>query len=150
MGTNEGDTPPPPQPSEDLPATELASLVTRAKERVLPEPDRHGPAAVRAMAAVVRDLKGMPELQVVRETGTRIKLSRKNKVGWIVIEYDPKILVMEVSIGGFSDLPNEPGSPKAHRHTLQDNVWTRLDGGGDLFSEIRQYIIRLYPELAEE
>lgn len=145
MATNEAET-----PTDDLPPTELASLVARAKEKVVQEPDRHGPAAVKAMATIVRDLKGMPELAVTRESGTRLKLSRKNKVGWVVIEYDPKAVYIEVSSGGFpSDVP-EPGAPKGHRHTLHDGVWARLDGGGELFAEVRTALLRLYPELANE
>jgi len=144
MAPNDAET-----PTDDLPPTELASLVARAKEKVQPEPDRHGPAAVKAMAAIVRDLKGMPELSVTRESGARIKLSRKNKVGHVVVEYDPKALYIEVSAGGFPSDVIEPGAPKGHRHTLHDGVWSRMDGGGDLFSEVRAGLVRLYPELAE-
>src|SRR5262245_47474423 len=77
---------------DDLPATGLRELVGRASEKFGPTPDRHGPAAVRAMAAIVRDLKGMPNLVVTRESGQRMRLSRRGKVGAITIEYQPNIL----------------------------------------------------------
>jgi hypothetical protein len=147
MTTND-ETPPPPPAADELPPTSLAGLVAAAKEKMLAaKVDRHGPAALKAMAAVVRDLKGMPELSISRETSTRLKLSRKGKVGFITIEYDPAILTIEVSAGGFSDA-REPGAPKSQRYSLQGEEWTHMEGGGDLFGEIKTALIRLYPELA--
>jgi hypothetical protein len=135
-----------PDGAAELPPTALADLVAAAKEKMHPEPDRHGPAATRAMAAVVRDLKGLPELSVSRESATRLRLGRRGKVGFVVIEYQPKILAIEVSVGGFSG--EDPTAPKSHRYTLQGDEWARLDGGGDLFGELRAHLLRIYPELA--
>lgn len=134
----------PTEPNE-LPPTALADLVKAAQERMHPEPDRHGPSATRAMAAVVRDLKGLPDLAVSRESATRLRLGRRGKVGFVVIEYQPKILAIEVSVGGFSG--EDPTAPKAHRYTLQGEQWGRLDGGGDLFGDLRAHLLRIYPEL---
>ena len=136
-----------PVQSDELPPTPLASLVAAAKEAMVAKPDRHSPAAVKAMAAVVRDLKGMPDLSVTRESATRLRLARKGKVGFIVIDYDAAVLSMQVEVGGFSD-PVPPGTPKSHRYALQEDTWTRMDGGGDLFSELKTHLVRLYPELA--
>ena len=134
-----------PPHTDELPTTALASLVSAAKEKLTTKPDRHGPAAVKAMAAVVRDLKGMPDLSVTRETSTRLRLGRKGKVGFIVIEYDPAILALQVSVGGFSD-PREPGTP-AERYSLQGETWMHMGGGGDFFAELRAHLLRIYPEL---
>lgn len=134
---------------DELPPTALASLVAKAKEKVVQEPDRHGPAAVKAMAAIVRDLKGMPELSVTRESGARIRLARRGKVGFVVVDYDAAVHVIEVSSGGFSE-PVEPGTPKSHRYTLVGAEWQRMDGGGELFAEIKRHLVRLYPELATD
>jgi hypothetical protein len=135
-----------PPHTDELPTTSLASLVSAAKEKMVVKPDRHGPAAVKAMAAVVRDLKGMPDLSVTRESTNRLKLARKGKVGFIVIDYDPAILTLEVSVGGFSDV-REPGTP-AERYSLQEETWMHMGGGGDFFSELRTHLLRIYPELA--
>lgn len=136
----------PADPNDELPPTPLADLVKAAKEKIHPEVDRHGPAATRAMAAVVRDLKGLPELSVSRESATRLRLSRKGKVGHVIIEYLPKILAIEVSVGGLSG--DDPLAPKSHRYGLEGEEWTRLDGAGDLFGELRSHMLRIYPELA--
>src|SRR5690242_9083751 len=61
-------------PEADSPPTALAGLRALARERLGPEPDKAGPAATRTMAAIVRDLKGMPEILVTREHTHRIKL----------------------------------------------------------------------------
>ncbi len=134
-------------PIEELPPTALASLVAAAKETMVVKPDRHGPAAVRAMAAVVRDLKGMPDLSVTRESATRLRLARRGKVGFIVIDYDAAVLSMQVEVGGFSE-PVAPGTPKSHRYALQGETWTQMAGGGDLFTDLKAHVVRLYPELA--
>ncbi len=136
-----------PGPSDELPPTALASLVSAAKEAMVVKPDRHGPAAVKAMAAVVRDLKGMPDLSVTRESATRLRLARKGKVGFIVIDYDAAVLSMQVEVGGFSE-PVAPGTPKSHRYALQGETWTQMEGGGDLFADLKAHVVRLYPELA--
>lgn len=140
--------PAPPAPEADaLPPTRLAALVGRAKERMVVEPDRAGPASVKAMAAVVRDLKGMPELSVSREGSHRMRLGRRGKIGSIVLEYQPAIRAMELSVEGFSE-PAQPGAVKVHRYTLQvDDTWRRLDEVGELFADIQEAIERLYPEL---
>jgi hypothetical protein len=146
MTTND-ETPPPPA-TDELPTTSLAGLVAAAREKMLAaKVDRHGPAALKAMAAVVRDLKGMPELSITRESSTRLKLSRKGKVGFVTIEYDPSILTIEVAAGGFTEA-REPGAPKSQRYALQGEEWAHMEGGGDLFSEIKTHLMRLYPELA--
>lgn len=130
---------------DELPETGLADLVRRAEERCKPEPDRFGPAATRAMVAIVRDLKGLPDLLVSRETSNRLRLGRKGKVGFLIVEYQPKILAIEVSLGGFSDVDL---AERARRYTLQGETWSRLDGGGDLFADLREHLVRIYPELA--
>jgi hypothetical protein len=134
-------------PSDELPPTPLASLVAAAKEKMAPKPDRHGPAAVRAMAAVVRDLKGMPDLLVTRESATRLRIGRRNRVGFIVLAYDAAISSIDVSIGGFSE-PQLPGDPSSHRYALHGDAWVRMDGGDEMFDDLRVHMLRLYPELA--
>jgi hypothetical protein len=136
-------------PNEELPATPLAGLVSAAKEKLAAKVDRHGPAAVKAMAAIVRDLKGMPELVVTRESATRIKLTRKGKVGFIVVEYDAAILSIDMSVGGFSEA-REPGAPKAVRYSLADDDWKSMTTGDDLFADLKLHLVRLYPELEKE
>jgi hypothetical protein len=133
-------------PADELPPTALASLVTAAKEKFVAKPDRHGPAAVKAMAAVVRDLKGMPELSIVRESATRLRLTRKGRDGFVVIEYDAAVLSIDVSAGGFGDA-RDPGAKKADRFGLQGDQWMRMEGGGDIFTELHAQVLRLYPEL---
>jgi hypothetical protein len=98
------------------------------------------------MAAVVRDLKGMPDLSVTRESSTRLRLTRKNKVGFLVIEFDSAIGCIDLSQGGFTEA-RVPGAPKSLRFALQGDDWTGMEGGGDLFTEIRTALLKLYPEL---
>src|SRR5579871_4750298 len=138
---------PPPEPHDELPATPLAGLVTQAKEKFADKPDRHGPAAVKALAAVVRDLKGMPELSVAREGSTRLRLSRKGRVGFVVVEFDAAILTMHLSTGGFVD-EKRPGDAKTEKFGLHGDTWVSMDGGADLFAELRTLVLKLYPELA--
>jgi hypothetical protein len=144
--------PPNPGPPEAdaLPATALADLRALAKERLGPEPDKAGPGATRAMAAVVRDLKGMPEILVTREHQQKIKLQRRGKIGAVTLEYHPNIRAMEVGFLGFPDA--DPTTTKLHRYTFFEGKgshgeWHRLDEGGELFGDVRQALLKLYPEL---
>ncbi len=145
---------PPPQPSEPggLPPTSLAALRDLARERLGPEPDKAGPAAVRTMAAIVRDLKGMPEILVVRDHTHKIKLQRRGKVGGLTIEYHPKIVAMEL---GFLHFPEvDPSATKLFRYTFSpglgaDGEWHRLDDGGELIEDVKKNLLRLYPELGQ-
>lgn len=146
------DTTPKPRAPEDdaLPPTPLAGLAKLARERLGPEPDRAGPAAVRAMAAVVRDLKGMPEIVVQRESTHRIRVARRGKVGAIGLEYLPSIRAIELQYLGFPG--TDPSSTKLRRYAWADDgsgEWARLDGGGELFGDLREGVVRLYPELGE-
>jgi hypothetical protein len=143
----------PPAPENDaLPPTTLADLRDLAKERLGPEPDKAGPAAMRTMAAVVRDLKGMPEILVAREHTHKIKLQRRGKVGAITIEYHAKIAVMELGFLNFADA--DPTTTKLHRYTFApargpSGEWLRLDDGGELIEDVRRTLLKLYPELGE-
>lgn len=137
---------------EALPPTALARLRDLAKERLGPEPDKAGPSAMRTMAAIVRDLKGMPEILVLREHTHKIKLQRRGKVGAITIEYHTKIAAMEVGHANFPDL--DPSKTKLHRYTFTpargpQGEWLRLDDGGELIDDVRRTLMKLYPELGE-
>jgi hypothetical protein len=144
---------PAPKPRADddaLPPTALAGLAKLARERLGPEPDRAGPAAVRAMAAVVRDLKGMPEIVVQRESTHRIRIARRGKVGAIGLEYLPSIRAMELEYVGFPGA--DPTTVKSRRYAWASDdagEWSRLDGGGELFGDIKEALVRLYPELGD-
>ena len=142
---------PPPEP-EALPPTALAGLRDLAKERLGPEPDKAGPSAMRTMAAVVRDLKGMPEILVAREHTHKIKLQRRGKVGALTIEYHAKIAVIELGFLNFADA--DPTTTKLHRYTFfpargPSGEWQRLDDGGELLDDVRRTLLKLYPELGE-
>ena len=135
---------------EGLPPTALASLRALAKERLGPEPDKAGPAATRTMAAVVRDLKGMPEILVTREHTHKIKLQRRGKIGGVTLEYHPNIRAMEVGYVGFPDA--DPTTVKLHRYTFAESKgthgeWHRLDDGGEIIGDVHQALLKLYPEL---
>jgi len=141
---------PPPADPEGLPATALANLRSLAKERLGAEPDKAGPAATRTMAAVVRDLKGMPEILVTREHTHKIKLQRRAKIGAVTLEYHPNIRAMEVGFVGFPDA--DPTTVKLHRYTFAEargthGEWHRLDDGGELIGDVQQALLKLYPEL---
>ena len=141
---------PPPAEPEALPATALAALRALAKEKLGPEPDKAGPAATRTMAAIVRDLKGMPEVLVTREHTHKIKLQRRGKIGAITLEYHPNIRAMEVGLL-FPDA--DPTTTKLHRYTFTEargshGEWHRLDDGGELIGDVHQALLKLYPELA--
>ncbi len=144
--TTPDETPPPPA-TEELPVTPLASLVAKAKEHMAARPDRHGPAAVKAMAAIVRDLKGMPELTAARDSASKLRLTRKGRVGHVVIEFDAAIACMIVTVGGFSE-ERAPGDGKPAKFALHGDVWQSMEGGDDLFADIHARILKLYPELA--
>lgn len=144
--------PPPPPESDALPPTALARLRDLAKERLGPEPDKAGPSAMRTMAAIVRDLKGMPEIVVAREHTHKIKLQRRGKVGALTIEYHAKITAIEVGFLNFSDA--DPTTTKLHRYTYAAargpaGEWIRLDDGGELIEDVRRTLVKLYPELGE-
>ncbi len=148
------DSPRPASPAESAPLgpaelapTTLADLAARAREQLTDEPDRHRPAAIRALAAVVRDLKGMPGLLVTRE-GARIRIVRAGKVGALVLEYRHSMLAIELQLDGFPSMP--PGVPRSFRYGLQPpERWLRLDPGdpSDLFDDLRERLLALYPEL---
>lgn len=133
-----------------LPPTPLARLAQIAKEKMGPEPDRATPAAMRAMAAIVRDLKGMPEILVTRESTHRIKLARKGKVGALAVAYDAAVRAMTLEL---IDFPGEEElSKKKHRFTFfpdrgEAGEWIRLDDSGELFADVEAMIVRLYPEI---
>lgn len=142
MTTNEpGETP------DELPPTPLARLAAEAKDKMAAKPERHGPAAVKAMAAVVRDLRGMPDIAVTREGPAKLRIGRRGKVGFIVLAYDEAITAMDVTVGGFSE-PRAPGARASDRYALQGEAWVHMSGGGDLFTDLRDHILKLYPELA--
>src|SRR5258708_4673168 len=151
--TDQKTDPPPPaaKDSDALPPTPLARLAALAKEKMGPEPDRAGPAATRTMAAIVRDLKGMPEILVTRDSTHRIKLARKGKIGALAVEYHPSIRAMSLEAIGFST-DVDPVEKKMHRYTFfpdrgPNGEWLRLDDNGELFADVQQTLLRLYPEI---
>lgn len=130
------------------PATKLADFVRAAREQLGPEPDRTTPAATKTMAAVIRDLKGLPEVSVKRE-GFKLKLGRRGKVASITLEYQEKIRAMELGYVSFPDA--DPTAVKLRRYTCTPDgelgVWERLDGAGELIDDIKEALTVLYPEL---
>ena len=152
MTTKPLPTPPNAAPSEqDTPApTALAALRDLARERLGPQPDKAGPAATRTMAAVVRDLKGMPDILVAREHTHKIKLQRRGKLGAITIEYQPKIASLEVGYANFPDI--DPTTTKLFRYVFapdkgEAGEWHRIDDGGEIIDDVRRALLKLYPEL---
>lgn len=140
-----------PDDADALPKTSLADLVQKAREKVGAEPDKSGPSATRTMAAIVRDLKGMPEISITRESNMRIRLVRRGKVGALVVEYHANITAIELHYDGF---PGAPTDVKRRRYTLDaeqtGSEWHRLDRGGELIADVRDAMLRLYPELGED
>lgn len=138
------------EPKEDddaLPVTSLAELAKAARERIGPEPDRVTPQATRTMAAIVRDLKGMPDLAVSREATHKLRLGRRGKVGSLTLEYHANIRAMELGYVGTGD--GDPNAVKLRRYTLdlEKNEWSRIHGGGELIEDIREGMLGFYPEL---
>jgi hypothetical protein len=135
---------------DTLPATALAQLAKAAKEKMRDRPDVESPAAIRTMAAIVRDLKGMPEILVTRENPMRLKLMRRGKVGAIYIEYHAKVRFVQVD---YEDFPGmNPTSTKMFRYMFdaergETGEWHRTDSGGELIDDVRSALLRLYPEL---
>jgi len=142
------------------PQTSLAALAKLAKEKLGPEPDLATPAATRTFAAIVRDLKGMPELLVTREHTHRLRLGRRGKVGSLGLEFRPNIRAIELSYIGFPGA--DPTTIKMHRYTYaappgahlpEANTplgkWHRMDEGGELIADVQDGLARLYPELAD-
>ncbi|MFO0554248.1 MAG: hypothetical protein U0271_38060 [Polyangiaceae bacterium] len=104
------------------------------------------------MAAIVRDLKGLPELSVSRESQFKIRLARRGKIGALTVEFKAPIRAMELDYVGWPGA--DPMSIKMRRYVLDfeaenPTVWNRLEGGGDLIDDIRQAMLQLYPELAD-
>lgn len=152
MTTKPGDKPEPAEPEGPTPApplTALAGLRDLARERLGPQPDKAGPSATRTMAAIVRDLKGMPEILVAREHTHKIKLQRRGKLGAITIEYQVKIAALEVGYAHFPDI--DPTTTKLYRYTLvtkgEGDEWHRIDDGGELIDDVKRALLKLYPEL---
>lgn len=144
---------PPPDEDETAPPlqTPLAALAKLAREKLGPEPDLATPAATKTLAAVVRDLKGMPELLVTREHKYRLKLGRRGKVGALGLEYYPNIRALELSYIGFPGA--DPTTIKMHRYTYFASKgvageWHRMDDGGEFIEDVQAGISRLYPEIA--
>lgn len=139
-----------PDEKDALPKTSLADLVQKAKEKVGAEPDKHGPSATLTLAAIVRDLKGMPEISITRESNMRIRLARRGKIGALVLEYLANITAIELTYDGF---PGAPTDIKQRRYTLDSEQtgasWHRLDRGGELIEDVREGMLRLYPELGD-
>jgi hypothetical protein len=141
----------PPADDEAPQLTPLAALAKAAREQLGPEPDYATPAADSTLAAIVRDLKGMPELTVSREHKHRLRLGRRGKVGALGLEYRPNIRALELSFIGFPG--SDPTTVKMHRYTfLADKgpkgEWHRMDEGGEFMEDVHAGISRLYPELA--
>ncbi|MBK6514779.1 MAG: hypothetical protein IPM79_33530 [Polyangiaceae bacterium] len=142
-----------PNDEEDAPKeTSLAELARLARERMGPEPDFATPAALSTLAAVVRDLKGMPQLTVSREHKHRLRLGRRGKVGSLGLEYHPKIHALEL---GFLNWPGlDPTSMKVYRYTFDKEKgaageWHRMDDGGEFIEDVRDALSKLYPELGQ-
>jgi hypothetical protein len=137
-----------PPAAADAPATALASLAQRARERLGPEPDRAGPAATKTLAAIVRDLKGMPEILVTRDGTHRIKLARRGKVGSLTLDYDQKVRFMQLELLGFPG-SEDPTTARMFRYTLHHETgeWRRLDDAGEIIEDVRRALLRLYPEI---
>ncbi|MCC6528108.1 MAG: hypothetical protein IT373_36010 [Polyangiaceae bacterium] len=132
------------------PPTALAELARRARTELGPEPDLATPAATRTLAAIVRDLKGMPEVLVTREDAQRIKLARRGKVGALVIGYDTQVRYMQVEYQNFPG--TDPTTVRLHRYTFDaaqgdGGQWRRLDLASDLIADVQHALLRLYPEL---
>jgi len=135
------------------PQTSLAGLAKKVRERLGPEPDVATPAATRTLAAVVRDLKGMPELLVTREHRYRLRLGRRGKVGSIGLEYHPNIRALEI---GYLNFPGaDPTTVKLHRYTFfpdkgETGEWQRMDEGGEFIEDVQTALARFYPEIQDD
>lgn len=151
MTTKPDDKSAPAETKDEGPApTALAGLRDLARDRLGPQPDKAGPSATRTMAAIVRDLKGMPEILVAREHTHKIKLQRRGKVGAITIEYQVKIAALEVGYANFPDI--DPTTTRLFRYTFVANKgpegeWHRIDDGGELIDDVKRALLKLYPEL---
>ncbi|NUP08146.1 MAG: hypothetical protein HOW73_19025 [Polyangiaceae bacterium] len=132
------------------PQTSLAELAKLARERIGPEPDYATPAALSTLAAIVRDLKGMPELVVTREHKHRLRLGRRGKVGALGLEYVPKIHALELHFLSWPGL--DPTALKMYRYTFDQEKgdrgeWHRMDDGGEFIEDVRDALSKLYPEI---
>ncbi len=141
-----------PEAQTPAPPTALAGLRDLARDRLSPQPDKAGPSATRTMAAIVRDLKGMPEILVAREHTHKIKLQRRGKLGAITIEYQAKIAALEVGHAHFPDM--DPTTTKLYRYTFApakgpEGEWHRIDDGGELIDDVKRALLKLYPELGQ-
>ncbi len=140
-----------PPPDDALPATKLADLAAKARAKIGKEPDKAGISATRTFAAIVRDLKGMPEISVSRESNMKIRVGRRGKVGGITLEYIANIVAIELNYLSFS---TEPTDVKVRRYTLGaeegSDEWLRLDRGGELLADVREAMLKLYPEIGED
>jgi len=106
----------------------------------------------KSYAAIVRDLKGMPEILVAREHTHKIKLQRRGKLGAITIEYQAKIAALEVVHAHFPDM--DPTTTKLYRYTFApakgpEGEWHRIDDGGELIDDVKRALLKLYPELGQ-
>jgi hypothetical protein len=140
------------EPEAALPPTKLAYFARKAVERLTPEPDQAGPAAIRTMAAIVRDLDGLPEVSITRESKHRLRLGRRGKVLALALEYKLPIRALELE---YLNLPGaDPTSPKFRRYTYyadrgENGSWHRMDDGGELIDDVQDAFALLYPELGK-
>ncbi len=134
-----------------LPPTKLADFAKRAQEKLTAEPDKATPAAVRTMAAIVRDLDALPEVSVNRESKFRLKLGRRGKVLSIALVYKPNIRALELE---YYNLPGaDPTTAKMRRYTFHADrgafgEWHRMDEGAELVDDVQHVFSILYPELS--
>jgi hypothetical protein len=134
----------------ELPPTKLADFAKRAVEKLTPEPDKAGPAAIRTMAAIVRDLDGLPEVSITRESKHRLRLGRRGKVLSLALEYKPNIRALELE---YINLPGaDPTATKFRRYTFHVDrgalgEWHRMDDGAELIDDVQAAFAILYPEL---
>jgi hypothetical protein len=129
----------------------LSDLATSVREKVSPagEPlvNREGIKMVERLARDLVAPGGMPGLKLWRDTPTKFRLTRSNRNGEILLEWQRDIGAMVLA----GDKVGEPRKMVRYVYDQELQHFRRMEGEGELYEDLVASLVEyLYPEGRKE